>query len=75
MMQKISIDKVKKIAKQYKLKPCKVSKTGVVNIRKHKSPNIEDISWEEFETTLKKRRLVVYKAVNSDFLKIMKDKR
>ena len=32
----------------------------------------EDISWEEFEKTLKKRKLAVYKAENSDFLKIMR---
>jgi len=34
---------------------------------------IEGISWEEFQKTLKKRKLAVYKAENSDFLKIMRD--
>lgn len=42
---------------------------------KHKNPKIEDISWEEFEKTLKKRKLSVYKAENGDFLKIMRDRR
>lgn len=35
---------------------------------------MEDISREEFEKTLKKRKLAVYKAENSDFLKIMRDR-
>ena len=34
----------------------------------------KDISWEEFEKTLRKRKLAVYKAENSDFLKIMRDR-
>jgi hypothetical protein len=35
---------------------------------------LECISWEEFEKTLKKRKLAVYKAEDSDFLKVMRDR-
>ena len=72
-MIKISVDEVKKLAKKYGLKPCRIPGTDGVQIRKHKNPKMEDISWEEFEKTLKKRKLAVYKAENSDFLKIMRD--
>ncbi|MFQ6060533.1 MAG: hypothetical protein ACE5KV_04430 [Thermoplasmata archaeon] len=73
-MMKISVDEVKKLAKKYGLRPCRVPGTDGVQIRKHRNPKLEDISWEEFEKTLKKRKLAVYKAENSDFLKIMRDK-
>ncbi len=33
----------------------------------------KDTSWEEFERTLKKRKLAVSKAENSDFLKVVRD--
>jgi hypothetical protein len=74
VMKKIELDEVKDLAEKYDLKPCRVPETKGVQIRKHGSPNLEDISWEEFENTLKKRKLAVYKAEKSDFLKIMKDK-
>lgn len=73
-MQKISVEKVREIAKQYGLHPCKPKGSNIVNIRKKDNPKMEDISWGEFEETLKERGLAVYKAENSDFLKIMKDK-
>ena len=73
-MEKISVSEVKIIAKEYGLTPCRVPRTKGVQIRKHKNPKMEDISWEEFEKTLKERGLAVYKAENSDFLKIMKEK-
>jgi hypothetical protein len=72
-MKKISIDQVKKIAKQYGLKPSRVKGTDVVNIRKNPSDRYEDITWDEFESSLKKRGLAVFKTAESDFLKIMKD--
>ncbi|MCK4445038.1 MAG: hypothetical protein KAW09_10880 [Thermoplasmata archaeon] len=72
-MKKITVSEFKKLAEKYGLKPCRVPGTKGVQIRKHKSPNLEDISWEEFEKTLKKRKLAVYKAEESDFLKIMRD--
>lgn len=73
-MQKISIAKVIEIAEQYGLHPCRVKGTKGVNIRIRDNPRMEDMSWEEFEETLKRRGLAVYKAEKSDFLKIMKDR-
>lgn len=73
-MQKISMEKVKAIAKKYGLTPCKVKGTEMVNIRKKKTQRQQDISWEEFENFLKKRKLAVYRHDN-DWLKIMKDKK
>ena len=73
-MMKISVDEVKKLAKEYGLKPCRVPGTDGAQIRKRKNPKMEDISWEEFEKTLKKRKLAVYRAENSDFLKIMRER-
>ena len=71
-MDKITLDVVKKIAKQYGLKAVKVKGTGVVNIRKNPSDRLIEISWEEFDRALKEKGLAVYKATESDFLKIMK---
>jgi len=75
-MIKISLDRVKKIAEQYDLKPTQIKGTGVINIRKKstQSDRFDDISWEEFESALKEKGLAVYKTAESDFLKIMKDK-
>jgi hypothetical protein len=73
-MIKISVGELKKLAKKYGLRACRVPGTDGANIRKHKNPKMEDISWEEFEKTLKKKKLAVYKAENSDFLKIMRDR-
>ena len=73
-MKKISIDEMKKIAKEYRLFPCKISGTSVVAIRKRRKDKYIDIDWPEFESILKKRKLAIYKATESDFVKIMKDK-
>ena len=73
-MNKISVSDLKKIAKDYDLKPCKIKGSEVVQIRKNPSDKYEDISWEEFERALKSKNLAVYKATESDFLKIMKDR-
>lgn len=74
-MNKISIEDVKRIAKQYNLTPIKVKGTGVINISKNPSEKYEKISWEEFETALDEKGLAVYKTAESDFLKIMKDRK
>jgi len=73
-MKKITIEELKKIAKQYDLHVCKIKGSEVVQIRKNPSDNIVDIGWDEFEKTLKSKGLAIYKAEESDFLKIMKDK-
>jgi len=72
-MQKIDLEEVKEIAEEYDLKPAKTKGSDVVNIRKKPNDNLEDISWDEFERILEKRGLAVYKAEDSDFLKIMKE--
>ena len=74
-MERISIEELKSLAKKYRLHPCRIAGTDVVSIRKHASARYEDIEWDEFESILKKRKLAVYKARDSDFLKIMKDSR
>ena len=71
-MDRIPLEEVKRIARQYGLKPVKVKGTEVVNIRKHPSDKLAEISWEEFGELLKTKGLAVYKATESDFLKIMK---
>ena len=73
-MIKISIDDLKKLAKQYDLHVCRIKGSEVVQIRKNASDKYEDVSWGEFESVLKNKGLAVYKATESDFLKIMKDK-
>lgn len=73
-MKKISVEELKKLAKQYDLHVCRIKGSEVVQIRKNPSDKYEDISWKEFEETLKNKGLAVYKAEESDFLKIMKDK-
>jgi len=73
-MKKISVEELKKLAKQYGLHVCRIKGSEVVQIRKNPSDKYEDISWKEFEETLKNKGLAVYKAEESDFLKIMKDK-
>jgi hypothetical protein len=74
-MDKITIDELKKIAQRYKLSPCKVKGTDVVNIRKNAGDRYEDISWDEFEKTMKKHKLAPYKATESNFVKLMRDKK
>ena len=74
-MKKIKFVEVVAIAKQYGLHPCRIAGTEIINIRKHKSDKNEDIEWAEFERILKRHKLAVYKATESDFLKIMRDRR
>ena len=74
-MKKITINQTKEIAKKYGLSPCRIKGTEVVNIRKKKNERYEDVAWDEFERILKKHGLSVYKATESDFLKLMRDKK
>jgi len=73
-MKKISINEAKEIADEYDLHPAKVKSSEVVNIRKKPNENLKDIDWDEFQRILNEKNLAVYKAEESDFLKIMKDK-
>jgi len=72
-MEKIDMEKVKEIAEEYNLKPAKTKGSDVINIRKKPNDNLEDISWDEFERILEEKELAVYKAEDSDFLKIMNE--
>lgn len=73
-MIKLKLEEVRRIADKYGLRPCKIRGEDVVNIRKKSSKRYEDVDWNEFGQVLKRRKLAVYKAENSDFLKIMKEK-
>ena len=59
-MEKISVEKAKKIAKEKGLKPGRVKGTKGVQFTKGKNPRLEIIDWDEFEATLKKRNLAVW---------------
>lgn len=72
-MKKISTQELKRLQRKYGFKLCRIKGTNIVNIRKHRNPNLEDIDMDTFEKTLKKRKLAVYKSDN-DFLKIMRAK-
>jgi len=71
-MEKMSKEDTIKIAERYGLRPCKVKGFEVVNIRKHPTEKQYDITWDEFFEALERKGLAVYKASNSDFIKIMK---
>lgn len=73
-MVKVSADEMRRIAELHGLKPCRIRGTNVVNIRKNTSDRFEDIAWDEFQFVLSQRGLAVFKASESDYLKIMKDR-
>lgn len=69
-MEKISVTEAKKIAEKKKLKPGKVKGTTGIQFTRGKNARIEVITWEEFESLMRKRRLAVYES--EGFLKVMK---
>ena len=69
-MTPIDVDKAKQIAGKKGLKPGRVKGTQGVQFTKGKNPRLEIIDWEEFETTLNKRKLAVYES--GGWMKIMK---
>jgi len=69
-MDKIDIAKAKTIAKNKGLTPGKVKGTDGVQFTKGKNPRVEPCSWEEFEDSLKKRKLAIYES--GGWMKIMK---
>ena len=74
-MEPISMDKTKRIAEHYGLKPIKIKGTTQIQIAKNvNNTKYEVISWDEFEKKLDEKNLVVCKAYDSCFLKIMKKK-
>ena len=69
MMDRISIDKAKTIAKEKGLKPAKVKGTEGISFTKGNS-RLDVITWEEFEKLLSSRGLAVYES--GGWMKIMK---
>jgi len=67
VMEKISLAKAKDIAKNKGLKPGRVKG---IQFTKGKNDRLEIVSWDEFEKTLKKRKLSVYES--GGWMKIMK---
>ncbi len=70
VMEKISLDKAKDIAKKKGLKPGRVRGTNGIQFTKGNNARLEIISWEEFEKTLNKRNLAVFES--GGWMKIMK---
>jgi hypothetical protein len=73
VMNEIKLDKAKAIAKRKGLKPGRVKGTNGVQFTKGRNPRLETIDWDEFEKTLKRRRLAVYES--GGWMKIMKRRR
>lgn len=72
-MEEITLDRAKTIAKRKGLKPGRVKGTNGVQFTKGRNPRLETIDWEDFEKTLKRRRLAVYES--GGWMKIMKRRR
>ncbi len=70
VMEAISVDKAVDIAKRKGLKPGRVKGTKGVQFTKGKNARLEIIDWDEFKTTLTKRKLQVYES--GGWMKIMK---
>ena len=70
VMEAISVDKAIDIAKRKGLKPGRVKGTKGVQFTKGKNARLEIIDWDEFKTTLGKRKLQVYE--RGGWMKIMK---
>ncbi len=74
-MEPIDMEKTKTIAKHYGLTPIRIKGTSQIQIAKNSnSSKYEIISWDEFEKILNEKNLVVCKAAESCFLKLMKKK-
>jgi len=70
VMEKISLVKAKDIAKKKGLKPGRVKGTEGIQFTKGKNARLMIISWDEFEKTLKNRKLAVFES--GGWMKIMK---
>lgn len=70
VMEKIDIEKAKKIAVKKGLNPGKVVGTSGVQFTKGDNERLAVIEWDEFEAALKKRRLAIYES--GGWMKIMK---
>ena len=70
VMEPISVDKAIDIAKKKGLKPGRVKGTDGIQFTKGRNARLEIIDWDEFKTTLSKRRLQVFES--GGWMKIMK---
>lgn len=73
VMEAITPDKAMNIAKNKGLKPGRVKGTDGIQFTKGRNARLEIITWDEFETTLTRRKLQVYES--GGWMKIMKKKR
>ncbi len=73
VMEAITPDKAMNIAKRKGLKPGRVKGTDGIQFTKGRNARLEIITWDEFETTLNRRKLQVYES--GGWMKIMKKKR
>ena len=69
MMKAISVGEAKRIAEKKGLKPGRVKGTDGVQFTKGKNARLETISWDDFETTLAKRKLSVYERTLKGLMK------
>ncbi|MBI5001321.1 MAG: hypothetical protein HZB92_07345 [Euryarchaeota archaeon] len=69
-MEPISVDRAIELAKKKGLKPGRVKGTDGVQFTKGRNSRLEVIDWDEFKTTVQKRRLQVYES--GGWMKIMK---
>jgi hypothetical protein len=70
VMEKIDLNKAKRIAENKGLKPGKVKGTSGVQFTKGKNDRLSVIGWDEFDMILKQRKLAVYES--GGWMKIMK---
>ena len=70
VMEQISVDKAKEIAKKKGLKPGRVKGTNGIQFTKGSNDRLEIIPWDEFEKSLKSRGLGVFES--GGWMKIMK---
>jgi hypothetical protein len=73
VMEPISLDRAMQIAKRKGLKPGRVKGTKGVQFTKGRNKRLEIIDWDEFETTINRRRLQVFES--GGWMKIMKKSR
>lgn len=70
-MEKISVEKARKIAEDKDLKPGLVKGTDGIQFTKGNNNRIETVDWDEFEEKLEERDLAVYES--GGWMKIMSD--
>jgi len=70
VMEPISVDKAMEIAKKKGIKPGRVKGTNGIQFTKGRNSRLEIIDWDDFKSTLSKRRLAVYES--GGWMKIMK---